>query len=314
MYFPYFRGKQFDLLTIKETAPQLASAGFRPIIEPVRGSLSGLTRALDAVMENEGRAIVVVNPEHGELSGGGEPISRMLQDKYLNSPNISAGILLTAATTLPEAVDCFETHKNHSPTFIHAGFSDGKGLAGQLGQMSKHNLHIFIDEAGVKLHAKHFRGAYRVLLRDGFKRRKNKDYPHVEPFSDLHVTYEEEGMDAFGDFLIVGDEYADGGGMPFVLAVHLTFIDPAQDDMMQIYHFKSKLHVTQKDPGGKFAEALEEMMVTLNAPDSNVYETEAVLEFRDLFAKRHFPGLGYVKKFSMSHHIQTFAQYFRPPE
>ncbi len=234
----------------------------------------------------------------------------MLQKKYLDLPDISAGILLRAETTLAEATACYDAHQAHTPAFIHAGFSDAKGLAVELGTLTKTDRHIFVDGNGVKLSAKHFKNACRVLLRDGFKRRKNKDYPPVEPFSDLHATFEDEGMDGFGDFLIVGDEFAEGGGLPLVLAIHLTFIDPDQDDMMQIYHFKSKFHVTQKDPAGKFAEALAEMIKAIDAPGSKVYETEAVLEFRELFKKKHFPGLGYIKKLSMSHHIQTQAIYF----
>ena len=79
---------------------------------------------------------------------------------------------------------------------------------------------------------------------------------------------------------------------------------------MQIYHFKSKTHLTQKDPAGKFAEALAEMMAVLDAPGSKVLETAAVKEFRDLYKRKHFPGLGYIKKLSMSHHIETLATYF----
>jgi hypothetical protein len=315
LYHPYFRGKQFDLLTIRETAETLSSSNFTPIIEPVRGSLGALIKALNSIVENEGNAIVIVNPEHGELSGGGEPLSRMLQEKYLERNHISAGILLKSDTSLREAMAVYNAHLGHSPVFVHSGFPDAKGLAVELGRPTKESIHIFVEDPGVKLAARHFKGATRVLLRDGFRRRKNRDYPAVEPFSDLHVTYTDEAMDGFGDFLIVGDEYADGGGLPVVLAIHLTFIDPDQDDIMQIYHFKSsRAHVTQSDPAGKFAEALAEMISILDMPGCKVYETGAVSEFRELFEKRHFPGLGYIKKLSMSHHIQTFAEYFGTKE
>ena len=40
MYHPYFRGKQFELLCIREMAPILKQADFRPIVEPVRDNLS----------------------------------------------------------------------------------------------------------------------------------------------------------------------------------------------------------------------------------------------------------------------------------
>ena len=117
-------------------------------------------------------------------------------------------------------------------------------------------------------------------------------------------------MDGFGDFLIVGDDYSEGGGPAYAVAIHLTFIDPEQDDSMQIYHFKSERQDTPKDPAGKFAEALSDMMDTLNASGSNVLETSAVKEFRMLHEKGHFPGLGYVKKLSMNHHIETLARLF----
>jgi hypothetical protein len=46
MYHPYFRGKQFELITIRETAELMAGAGFVPIIEPVKEALKGLENTL----------------------------------------------------------------------------------------------------------------------------------------------------------------------------------------------------------------------------------------------------------------------------
>ena len=103
-------------------------------------------------------------------------------------------------------------------------------------------------------------------------------------------------MNGFGDFLIVGDQFSESGGPAYAVTIHLTFIDPDQDDSMLIYHFKSERQDTPPDPAGKFAEALTEMMETLNTPGSKVLETNAVQEFRMLHQPGHFPGLGYVKK------------------
>jgi hypothetical protein len=41
MYHPYFRGKQYELITVRETAPVLAASNFVPIIEPVKEALGG---------------------------------------------------------------------------------------------------------------------------------------------------------------------------------------------------------------------------------------------------------------------------------
>jgi hypothetical protein len=309
MYHPYFRGKQYELIAVRETAPVLAKSNFVPIIEPVRESLGGLERTLKALCDIKGTAIVIVNPYHGDHSDDGDSISLLLKTKFLGRSEIAAGILLTKEMSAASAVNCYEEHKNHRPTFVHAGFSDPKGFASSLGRSLEGSKHIFFEEYCGKLYRRHFLNCERVLLRDGFKARRNRDHPLLEPFSDLHITYPDEGVDSFGDFLIVGDEYSETGGPAYAVAIHLTFIDPDNDDAMYIYHFISQRKDTPTDPAGKFAEALAVMIKTLNKPDSKILETEAVREFRELYAKKHFPGLGYVKKLSMKHHIETLADF-----
>lgn len=312
MYHPYFRGKQYELITIRETASLLKEAGFRPIIEPVRETLSGLKKALDALVDADGHAIVIVNPHYGDLSEDGECLTELLRDEFRDAPdNISAGILLKQSMTVDEAYNCFATHAAHSPTFVHAGFTDAKNLAEKLGKQTKERRHVFVDRLCGKLYQRHFQGAHRVLLKDGFNRRKNREYERIEPFSDLHVTFPDEGMDGFGDFLIVGDDYSETGGPAYAVAIHLTFIDPDLDNAMQIYHFVSDRQDTPKDPAGKFAEALATMIKALDSKNSKVLETSAVSEYRELHKDGHFPGLGYVKKLSMIHHIETLADYLK---
>lgn len=116
-------------------------------------------------------------------------------------------------------------------------------------------------------------------------------------------------MDGFGDFLIVGDEYSEGGGPAYAVAIHLTYINTSDDEMMYIYHFRSTTNDTPTDPAGKFSQALAKLIDKLDSGDSMLDETEAIQEFRDLHARQHFPGLGYVKKLSMKHHIETLAKF-----
>nr|WP_262927848.1 sce7725 family protein [Microbacterium sp. NIBRBAC000506063] len=86
-------------------------------------------------------------------------------------------------------------------------------------------------------------------------------------------------------------------------------MDPQQEDAMFVYHFKSDTNNTPVDPAGKFSEALGKLIAEVNQVDSKVIETSAVHEFRDLHARQHFPGLGYVKKLSIKHHLETLANY-----
>ncbi len=311
MYHPYFRGKQFELIAIRETAGLMAEAGFVPIIEPVREALKGLERTLQEICRADGEAVVIVNPFHGDHAEDGVSISSLLKKSFLDEKGIVAGILLRSDMNTDEALACYEKHKAHNPTFVHAGFTEAKSLAEKLGDILPETRHVFFEKQCHKLYRKHFKGSgERVLLRDGFERRRNADHPTLEMFSDLHVTYDEEDMDGFGDFLIVGDDYTEGGGPAYAVAIHLTFIDPDKDDVMYVYHFVSTTKDTPTDPGGKFAQALDKLVKKLDSGASKLFESSAIKEFRDLHNKGHFPGLGHVKKLSMKHHIETLANFF----
>lgn len=257
----------------------------------------------------KGAAIVIVNPFHGDHADDGEDISVLLKKEFL-SPHIFAGVLLNKEIDAAGAVKLAKAHERHGVTFVHAGFNEAKVLAEKYGNAIDGFQHIFIEKFCGKIYYKSFGGDRRVLVRDGFERRRNKDYPVVERFSDLHVTYPEEGMNGFGDFLMVGDDYSEAGGPAYAVTIHLTFIDPDDDNVMYIYHFVSERQDTPTDPAGKFAEALSAMIKKLDSGKSKVLETSAVKEFRELHAKKHFPGLGYVKKLSMKHHIETLADFF----
>lgn len=311
MYHPYFRGKQFELLTIRDTANLMAQHNFVPIIEPVKESLGGLEKALKAVCDTQGQAILVVNPYHGDHQANGTGISQLLQNDVFGEA-ISGGILLRGDITLAGAVELYEAHLNHNPTFIHAGFSEQKGLAAYLGETLPNTKHVFLAEHTTTLYRKHFDGSTRILIRDGFKPRKNAEFAKfpVEQFSELHLTFQSDvGMNGFGDFLTVGDVYSEGGGPAYAVAIHLTFIDPNADNVMYIHHFVSTTNDTPTDPAGKFAQALAKLIAELDSGTSHITETLAIREFRDLHAKGHFPGLGSVKKLSMKHHIETLATF-----
>lgn len=309
MYYPYFRGKQFELITIRDMAELLAKNNFVPVIEPVRESLSSLKKTLDTVCDADGRAIVIVNPYHGDHQEDGKSITGLLQEDFKGSNSISAGILLRSDMTVEEVVASYRQHADHQPVLIHAGFTAPKALAAELKDDMSDLTNVFIEDHAKLLYRRHFDQSKRILVRDGFKRLRNADYPKMEEFSDLHVTYGDLGMMGFGDFLIVGDVYSEGGGPAYAVAIHLTFIDPDKDDVMYIYHFVSDTKDTPTDPAGKFAQALAKLIAKLDSGTSHILETESIKKFRDFHDKGHFPGLGYVKKLSMKHHIETLAAY-----
>lgn len=309
IYYPFFRGKQYELITIRENARLLKDCHFVPIIEPVSESLTGLGRALAETGKVGGAAIVIINPKFGDHVGDGKEIEALLNREFSTFKDVSIGVLVRADHDLDQIQATCSRHSGRDITLIHAGYTNGKALAARVDVAKNVRTHVFQESSG-KLYRKHFHGTPRVLIRDGFQKRSNSKYPPLEPFSDLHATYREEGMDGFGDFLVVGDDFSESGGPAYAVAIHLTCIDREKDDEMFIHHFISDRSDTPTDPGGKFAEALEKLAREANREDTSLLRTRALGEFLDLHRRGHFPGLGYVKKLSMQHHIETFSQYF----
>jgi hypothetical protein len=167
-------------------------------------------------------------------------------------------------------------------------------------------VHVFGDKCSVR-----YRGAFssieKVLLEDGFNKTKNADYPDVEVFSELPVTFRDQGARGFGDYLIVGNEYSETGGAAYAVAIHVTFADPDDDGVIYVRHFKSDTNDTPADPAGKFQEALAKLVKHCAQADSKIPRTAAIREFQRLHEHGHFPGLGYVKKLSMQHHLEVIG-------
>lgn len=308
LYYPYFRGKQFELITIRESAKLLASSGICPIIEPVRESLSGLRRAIDALHEAGAPFILIGNPKLGDhaddILGKLKPV---VEKAISDGVDFSLGMLVSP-TPEDASIQCLlESYHPKAISVIHRGMAPGEALGLIAGSGSTLREHIF-TEGSSQIYRRAFKGQKRILVKDGFVKRKNKDYPETaELFSELHLTYEEDRMNGFGDFLIVGDEFHEAGGPAYAVAIHLTYFDPAQQNVMMIRHFKSDRNETPSDPGGKYLEALAKMIAFIDSGVPHVAETSALAEFRTHHVDKYFPGLGYVKRLSMTHHIETMA-------
>ena len=65
----------------------------------------------------------------------------------------------------------------------------------------------------------------------------------------------------------------------------------------------------QSDPGGKFKEALKEMIDFANVTPSLDQNTLGFQEYIKIYNNKTYHGLGIPKKLSMMHHIETLNNY-----
>lgn len=313
MYYPYMRGKQYELLTLRESADLIAKSSFSPIIEPVRSSIEGLERCLKILEEKNVEYQIVFNPRNGDFSkpGKGNDLTTWFDKNIQNYKKMVLAYYVDTETTLSDVKNFLEKYKSRNIAIIHFDFQEGKDLGEIVNAYDCVKKHIFFEGTSSRIYQKNFKksGVTRVIINDGFqKRSRNLDHPEDEHFSDLHIAYNDDlNFDGFGDFLVVGDSFSESGGPAYTVAIHITYFDSEED--MRIKHFKSIESDSTSDPGGKFMQALTLLVEEVNKQNSQLEKTKACLEFLELFNRKHFPGLGVVKKISMNHHLELMANF-----
>lgn len=308
MYFPYLRSKQFELLALKELSPLLGQRrNVFPIIEPVRNPEGGLTRCLASLSENHLKYALVVNPRVGELRSElmPEAIGRYIDTTGLpGEPTLA--VLINDATDVGATLSSYSSiYGNTFPLMlIH------NGLAADLEALrtGSDGLGRTFDVIDVGVRKAYFRAFAndQILIRDGFERaERNSDYlARVETdFSDDHLFFATEGWAGFGDYLTIGEGYAEGGFTPRAVAIHWTY-EPRPGGPIRIRHFTSENNGDIANVGGKFIEAAEKLVAFLDREDIHTVASEII---REHYAAGTYPGLGIVKKLSIQNHLELVS-------
>jgi hypothetical protein len=303
MYFPYMRGKQYELLALKETATNLKNDKVFPVIEPVKANVKPLITTINLLNQHSIYPHIIINPEVGELVGNSPLglISNLDNEKYIpciriNTSNVAVALALA---------DQFITDNAIFSLYIqeHVSTSLAKYMkASVVNLIREHSSYPpqYINSA-----------PHSVILRDSFPLKpRNADYP-IAPvfFSDAHLTYNNGVLPnqiGFGDFLTMGEKWSEGGGPAYVVAVHISYID----NYMYVKHCISVSGSdNQQDSGSKFLEALQFQVTFANNTISVDQNTLGFQGFLDLYKRKHFSGLGVSKKLSMMHHLETISEF-----
>lgn len=302
MYCPYLRGKKYELLALEECASQVAaSRKLFPIIEPVKLHLTSLAHTLGVYAAHSLRYILVLNPRVGQLQYNYDLLRDAVDTGQLPvHERAYLGYMVTKHTDLG-ALDGFLNHyRGRNRALIHwEPFSDPQQLL-TLSSSHENLVHIFIDRPRGQAYHDLFGGFRRVLVRDGFRRVSNTDYPKDEPFSDLHREYASMAMNGFGDFCTLGKNYTDYAPPPFAVAVHLTY--PRPEGEIRVRHFLSNSNSEQGFSTVKIFEALRKLVdfiVTNPMPFSTACD-----DFRRLYLNSRKISPGRLNGLSVKHHME----------
>ncbi|QMW04093.1 sce7725 family protein [Spirosoma foliorum] len=303
MYFPYLRGRQNELLALNQLSSVLSGTlKVLPIIEPVKAQNYNAFRSL---ARNKVPFVLIVNPTVGDLQGAsGQAVieNKLINGSLSGSTSYYLGIIITANTSLAQIDYFLRTYPDHPKVIIHkAIYSDTIGLLSLLSGYKNIEYQVFIDNRTSTAYQNKFISYQRILLKDGFvKSASNATYEDSDLFCDIHTTYSSLGFQGFGDFLTIGDEFKEGGMSPFVVAIHLTYLD---GDVYVGHFLSDATSKSRADTAGKFSEALSNLISFVNH-NGMAAQTLGIQEFEDLHIRGHYPGLGQVKKASMKHHIE----------
>ncbi len=307
MYYPYLRGKQFELIALRELSGLIADTPHKisPIIEPVKNS-STLKSTISELKNKDINFNIILNPSVGDLTGSTAEIIETVSGEIGDYTNFQLAIIIDSKIGIPDIKEIIQDISFGFLGFslIHFGVNNKveEIISTLEGSAPVINNIVYFNKTSRRYY-RSFSADTRIGLDDYFNcLPKNSDYLSVpdSQFSEEHLYYKEDGYKGFSDFLTIGDNYSETGFLPYAVAIHLSYLE--DDNKIRIKHFVSDSNDDTSDIGGKFAEAIEKLV---NWCDENhIEETIGINQFKTLHDSGHFPGLGSIKKLSVMHHIE----------
>lgn len=315
MYFPYVRGRQYELLSLLDLVnKELLGHCIIPIVEPVSLSPT-LVNVIEAFIKASRPIVVIRNPGVGsfekEMSNAkDEERESRYKKRFLvdfENPQIMKALIMKegAEGWLKEWKD--KKIKKSDLVVINQDRDYLKLYEENFSDEAPR--YVLIPDEGIfrrRIHAK------RVLLDDKFEKKyRNADYSKAEDefFSEDHLIYQADNYEGFSDFSIIGNEFIDSGFAPYAVAIHLVYFD--KDETLRVHHFVSDSNDDISNPAKKFYEAVSKLFhwYEKNKKSLVIKETEGLKNFLRCYAERSYPGLGTVKKWSLMHHFELMSDY-----
>lgn len=313
IYFPYLRGKQYELIALRDLCEFTQDNSIlSPIIEPVKKFNTTLSKTLSCLKEHGVNFNFIFNPQ--EPKGEIQPND---YDAYMTSviavldgyENYQPAFLINERINISSIIESINTHQLKNISLIVTQPPSDENEFNRLINSTSIKYVVLQDDSSVRRLSRKFRPVCNdlIFLADRFNlKTRNVEYenPDDEFFSDDHLFYEDEGYSGFSDYLTIGNSYTDGGFLPYAVAIHLTYFDGEKN--LRVHHFVSDSNDDNSDVPGKVSEALAKLVPFINVQNM---DTAACGELRTIYQAESYPGLGSMKKLSMLNHIELMYNY-----
>ena len=305
-YFPFLRGKQHELIAVRDLAEAIAEhANVIPIIEPANGNHT--TRiSLDRYIEVSMPFLFICNPLHGTFAGhAGRLFTELISEGLLEYDNWTPTLQVERESRSGDLSAFLDRYRDYEVAVIYNGLPRSERARALLGD--QHVVHhIFLDGRVGADYVNGITQDRRVIITDPFNRQpRNADYPEREFFTDMNTTAGNPNRLDFGDFSIVGNHYMDTGGPAFAVALHHVHFQNGPGPL-DISHFISDRTETAADIPGKIIEALDKLVEALN--DLRPNNTQACDQYRLMADAEISRGLGYMKRLAIKQHLELMLR------
>lgn len=302
MYYPYLRGRQFELIALREYAECKGEKNnIIPIIEPVKKTFNSLKLALPKLIDNSVMFAMILNPKVGEIDGSID-IYTELKELLILDLWIPAFIVEDDYVALKQKIEGFGFDINKQVMIICSEQTDTNNEDFKLLiSLSVVSFVVSDDNRSLKSFV-HTLGKIIIRLDDKFKgANRNSDYLTMreEKFTEEHYYFSEDNYEGFSDYTPIISSFIEGGGAPYAVAIHLTYLKTPEE--VWIRHFTSVSNSDRANIQGKFAQALTKAVAFLDEQDIH---TNASEELRVYCRDSKYPGLGMSKKISIKHHLE----------
>ena len=302
MYFPYFRGRQNELLCLRELLQEnRLYENVIPIIEPVRFNSTFLTTVQKFIEANR-KIVIIRNPKVGSFK----------KDLDSFQKNITDETDIAKQEKLKKILSDFEGMLQE-PNVISAYLCNEKIISECISNDTFYSYEDYQDKLVAKYTLipnndfKEVVESEAVILEDVFKKAKrNTDYLITtdEIFSRRHLNYSQNGYVGFSDYSIVGDSYEETGFAPLAVAIHILYFGEKRE--LRVHHFVSESNENISDPGRKFEEAMRKLEKWQQKNKLSV--TLGLENLFNFYKTGRFPGLGVVKRCSLMHHLELIGK------
>ena len=316
MYFPYFRGRQNELLCLRELLQEnRLYENVIPIIEPVRFNSTFLTTVQKFIEANR-KIVIIRNPKVGSFKKDLDSFQKNITDETDIAKQEKLKKILSDFEGMlqePNVISAYLCNEKIISECINGDLTVEDKVLINLSNDTFYSYEDYQDKLVAKYTLipnndfKEVVESEAVILEDVFKKAKrNTDYLITtdEIFSRRHLNYSQNGYVGFSDYSIVGDSYEETGFAPLAVAINILYFGEKRE--LRVHHFVSESNENISDPGRKFEEAMRKLEKWQQK--NKLSDTLGLENLFNFYKTGRFPGLGVVKRCSLMHHLELIGK------